>query len=185
MITHPLARRYAQALFELAREAGKTEPVFEELKAFAAVLQQQSRVSAYLMSPEVEKKAKQGVVEQLLRDQVSPLLFHFILLLLRKGRLGYYGQIVAAYSRLYDQSIGCVRAQVISAVPLQEGQVERVRQQLGEYLKAEVILENKVDAAVLGGVIIKFSGVVIDGSLRHQLNKLREQLRRVKYGVAV
>jgi F-type H+-transporting ATPase subunit delta len=183
--THPLARRYARALFELASAAGKTGEVLAELQTFAAVLQEQRRIKVYLFSFKVDKKQKALVVEQLLQGKTSPLFTHFVLLLMQKGREAYYSQIVEAYGHLYDQSIGRVRAQVISAVPLQEKQVEQVRQQVGRYLKAEVILENKIDADILGGVIIKFAGVVIDGSLRHQLNKMRQELRQVKYGAAV
>jgi len=175
-----LARRYARALFGLAQEAGKTGPVLEELHAFAGMLEQNGRIRAFLMSPEVEKKPKQEAVKELLGQQVTPLFNHFVQLLVEKGRQAYYSQIVTAYGELYDQSIGRVRAQVYSAVPLDAGQIDRIRQQVGRYLHAEVVLENQVDATILGGVIIKFAGVVIDGSLRHQLNQLRQELRQVK-----
>jgi F-type H+-transporting ATPase subunit delta len=169
----------------LAQAAGKSGPVLEELQQFAVFLQENGRIKAYLMSPEVEKKPKQEMVEGLLHGKVSPLFRQFILLLLQKGRQNYFSQIVDAYGQLYDQSEGRMRAQVISAVPLQERQMEQIRQKVGRYLKAEVLLENKVDADVLGGVIIKFSGVVIDGSLRHQLNQLRRELRQAKSGAAL
>ncbi|HOT95667.1 MAG TPA: ATP synthase F1 subunit delta [bacterium] len=180
MRTHPLARRYARALFGLAQETDKTGPVLEELKSFTAFLQQNRRIKAFLMSPEVEKKPKQAVVQELLENRATPLFSHFIQLLVEKGRQDYLGQIVAAYGELYDQSIGRVRAQVYSAVPLEAAQMEQIRQEVARYLKAEVLLENRVDAAILGGVIIQFAGVVIDGSLRHQLNQLRQELRQVK-----
>jgi len=183
--TDPLARRYARALFELARDADQTGPVLDELRSFAALLQKEGRIRAYLLSPEVEKKNKQEMVESLLRGQSSPMIRQFIKLLLEKGRQNHLGQIVEAYSKLHDKSIGRVRARVFSAVPLQEVQMEQIRQQVGRYLKSEVLLENKVDAAILGGVIIEFSGVVIDGSLRHQLNQLRQELRQGKGGAAL
>jgi len=63
--------------------------------------------------------------------------------------------------------------------------MEQIRQQVGRYLNSEILLENRVDVAILGGVIIEFSGVVIDGSLRHQLNQLRQELRQNKSGAAL
>jgi len=183
--TDPLARRYARALFELARGADQTGPVLEELRSFAAFLQKEGHIRAYLLSPGVEKKSKQEIVENLLRGQASPMVLQFIKLLLKKGRQNYIGQIVEAYSQLHDKSISRVRARVFSAVPLQEVQLEQIRQQVGRYLDSEVLLENKVDAAILGGVIIEFSGTVIDGSLRHQLNQLRQELRQGKVGAAL
>lgn len=180
MRTDPLAKRYARALFELAREAEKTGPVLEELRSFAAFLQKEGRIRAYLVSPEVAKKAKLEMVESLLSTRFSPMVKQFIKLLLEKGRQNYLGQIVEAYGQLYDRSIGRVRARVFSAVPLQETQMEQIRQQVGRYLNSEILLENRVDVAILGGVIIEFSGVVIDGSLRHQLNQLRQELRQNK-----
>ncbi len=180
MRTHPLARRYARALFGLAQAAGKTGPVLEELRAFAGFLQQNRRIKAFLMSPEVEKKPKQAVVQELLENRATPLLSHFVQLLVEKGRQDYLSQIIDAYGELYDQSVGRVRAQVYSAVPLEAAQLEQIRQQVARYLKAEVLLESRIDTAILGGVIIKFAGVVIDGSLRHQLNQLRQELRQVK-----
>jgi len=183
--TDPLAKRYARALFELAREAEKTGPVLEELRSFAAFLQKEGRIRAYLVSPEVAKKTKLEMVESLLSTRFSPMVKQFIKLLLEKGRQNYLGQIVEAYGQLYDRSIGRVRARVFSAVPLQETQMEQIRQQVGRYLNSEILLENRVDVAILGGVIIEFSGVVIDGSLRHQLNQLRQELRQNKSGAAL
>lgn len=185
MRTHPLARRYARALFELALKADQTGPVLAEMQALAGLLQSQGRIKAFLLSPGVDKKKKQEAIGSLLGEQASPLFHHFVLLLLQKGRLVYYGQMVTAFAALYDRSIGRVHAELISAVPLQPSQLERVRGELGSYLKAEVLLENRVDDALLGGVIIKFSGVVIDGSLRHQLNQLRRELHQTKVGAAL
>jgi len=178
--THPLAKRYARALFELAEQAGQINAIAGELKTFTALLEEQPRIKAFIMSQDVEKKRKLEVLEDLLKDKATPLIYQFLTVLVEKGRQNYYAEIVFEYNRFQDQKDGRVHAQVISAVPLQKEQLERVRQQLADNLKAEIILDHMVDASILGGVIIRVEGKVIDGSLRKQVERLRRELHGSK-----
>ncbi len=151
-----------------------------ELKAFTSLLEEQPRIKAFIMSQDVEKKRKLEVLKDLLQGKAVPLLHQFLTVLVEKGRQNYYAEIVFEYYRFQDKKDGRIRAQVISAVPLQKEQIERVRQQLADHLKAEIILDQTVDADILGGVIIRVEGKVIDGSLRKQVERLRRELRGSK-----
>jgi F-type H+-transporting ATPase subunit delta len=177
---HPLARRYAKALFELALEKKNLEQVSEEVRSFGESLERESRLRAYLLSPEVDKRQKLNVVDRLFKDKVSGLFFHFLLLLVNKGRQRYIAEIVFEFARFYDLQKNRVRAVITTAILLQQIELEQIRKTLSQQLQAEIILENRVEPDILGGTIIRVGGKVIDGSLAHQVEMLGRQMRTTK-----
>ena len=183
MRTHPLSKRYARALFELAEEAGISEQLLHDLQDFDALLRRERRIKAYLFSPEVDKNLKLQVVETLVKGNTPPLLYHFIVLLVQKGRQQFYAEILFEFNRLYDRRAGRLRASVISAIPITEKNLQEVQKRLSAYLHAQVICDNKIDAEILGGLIVKVEGKVVDGSLRHQWQRLRKELHQSTYNI--
>ncbi len=185
MKTHPLAKRYARALFELACQHGQIKTIAAELQDFTALLEQQPKLRAFFMSANIEKKRKVETLQSLLKGKLSPLFVNFLMLIIEKGRQSYFHEAAYAFRRFQDQQEGRIRAQLISAVPMTAEQVEQVRQRLADYLKAEIVLEHSIDAAILGGVIIRVEGKVIDGSLRIQIDRLRRELGGSKKSVTM
>jgi F-type H+-transporting ATPase subunit delta len=178
---HPLARRYAKALFQLADDHNSLEQIAGEVRDWEGVLEQQKELQTVLISPEIGKKEKVAVLHDLLEHRVSTLFYNFILLLVRKGRQSYLPQIAAEFSRLYDQKQSRVRVQLTCAVALSEQQNKEIYDHLRQLFKAELIVEQEVDPAILGGLIVRAEGKIIDASLRHQLEQLRQNLKQVKY----
>ena len=177
MRPHPLAKRYAKALFELANERGSLEAILEEVRSFSDIIESNKRLRAYLYSPEIEKKQKLQIVESLFKDKVSGLFYNFLLLLIRKGRQGYYPEIVFEFDTLYDKKNNRIRATIISAVQMDEEQFEEIQRVLKKSLDAEIFLTTEVDKEILGGLIIKVDGKVMNNSLAHQLNILKRDLK--------
>lgn len=180
MRPHPLARRYAKALFELALERQILEQVSDEVKSFGRILETESRVRAYLLSPEIDKRQKREFLQRLFSEKISNLFYHFLLLLVNKGRQRYFAEIVFEFARIYDLKHNRMRATVTSAIALEEREVEEIRGLLSRLMQAEIVINSKVDAGILGGVIIQIGGKVIDGSLIHQLELMRRQMRSAK-----
>jgi len=175
---HPLAKRYARALFELAIEKNQLEQMLAEMHQFADLLEQNKRLNAYFYSPEIEKDRKIEILQNLLQNKVSDLFLNFLFLIMRKGRENYYPEMTFEFDRLYDIHNNRLRVKIISAVPLSEAELAKAKELLSQSLKAELILENKVDADILGGLIVQINGKVIDGSLKHQLDVLRRELKK-------
>ena len=176
MKLNPVAKRYAKALFESADESDQLEQIKQEVNAFDGILKEQSRLRAYLFTPEIDKQKKMDIVAQLFKDKASPYFLNFVLLLIKKGRQDEYHDVVVEFNRLYEKKINRISATVTSAVKLDETILNEIEKKLASVWKSKVLLTNKVDSAILGGFIVKVEGRAIDGSLRKQLELMREQL---------
>lgn len=171
-----LARRYAKALFELAREKGILDTVHAELKAFHKILSETPELQHFFLSPEIGREGKIKFIEQKFQDQFSALFINFLFVLIRKGRQGLFPEIVSEFEHLYDRYQNRIRASAISARPLSEEELKLLKEQLVKQYQATFEIENYVDPDILGGLILKIDGRVIDASVRHQLDRLRENL---------
>lgn len=181
MRPHPLAKRYAKAVFELAADAEQVEKVLDEVISFGKTLKENSRLRAYLFSPEVDKNLKIAAVDTLVKDKVTGLFYNFLKLLIKKGRQRLYHEIVFEFSRLSDVKKNRLRGKVTSAVPLDKKHLALIQQRLSESFNAKIILETEIDADIIGGLILYVEGKVINGSVRHQLEQLHKHLRIVKF----
>jgi len=130
----------------------------------------------FLNSPEVPKQEKRRVLEKLFQDRFSNVFFNFLLTLLEKQRQRLFPSMAEHFRQLYHQYHHRIRAQAITAVPLNGEGLAGLRETLKRSLKAEVEVTNVVDPDILGGIIIQVDTRIIDGSVKHQLQRLKEQL---------
>jgi F-type H+-transporting ATPase subunit delta len=170
-----LARRYAKALFELAQERHGLDKIRGELHNFAATLEENKEFADFFRSPENSRAAKRVAVEKIFQDRYSDLFFNFLLLVVQKGRHGAIGEIVRAFDALYDRHIRRAHALAITAVPMDTALADDLRDRLAQSLNKQIDLENKVDPAILGGIVLNIEGKVLDGSVKQQLERLRAE----------
>ncbi len=171
-----LARRYARALFELAKEKNILESIYAEINAFKKLLDETPELAHFFLSPEIGRQGKIEFIEKKFQDQFSALFINFLFVLIRKGRQGIFPEIVSEFGRLYDKYHNRIRASAVTVRPLKKEELEQLKQQLVKQYQATFDIENFVDPDILGGLILKIDGRVIDASLRNQLEKLRENL---------
>ena len=173
------ARRYARALFSLAREDGSTDAVRAELARISAQLEATPELRAALFRPLHPATSRRAVMRRVAeREGLSRNVQNFMLYLIDQRRIVDFDAIVVEYGRLADEAAGRLEAEVVSASPLRDDQRERLRRALATRVGREVELEVKVDPALIGGAIAKVGGLVFDGSLRTQLTQLRDNLTR-------
>ncbi|RKH70010.1 ATP synthase F1 subunit delta [Corallococcus aberystwythensis] len=180
MVNVSIARRYARAILDVAAEGNRTDAVAEQLNAFAAVVGQSPDLSDVLLNPIYSRAQRNRVVEALLQAMPSPAepaLANALRLLVDRNRLGYLPDIARLYRDMADARAGRVRGQVTSAVPLTPDAVTRLQQSLQQLTQRNVVLETRVDPALLGGVAAQVGGTLYDGSLRTQLEEMRRQLK--------
>jgi F-type H+-transporting ATPase subunit delta len=175
---HPVAKRYAKALFALANEKEQLEQIRNELNSFKNLLKEQSRLRSYLFSPEIEKNDKIKIAQELLQDKVSELFVQFILLLLKKGRQNQFSDIVIEFNRMYERKINRISATVTSAIELDQKLLDEFEKQLAAVFDAKISLNHKVEPEILGGFIVSVDGKAIDGSVRKQISELKESLSK-------
>jgi F-type H+-transporting ATPase subunit delta len=172
-----VARRYARALFQIGVDAGSVEALGQELSDLAALFEQSVELRQALVNPVFKPSEKRAILDRLLpRVTPSPVVQRFSALLLDRGRITLLPAAARAYRELSDAHAGRVRAVVTSAAPLSAGDLERVRRSLERRTKKKVMLEAEVDPSLIGGLVARVGDLVLDGSVRTQLETLRDKL---------
>ncbi|RMD92930.1 MAG: F0F1 ATP synthase subunit delta [Calditrichaeota bacterium] len=171
-----LARRYARALFELSKEKNILEKIRQEVEFFSDYVQNDRNFEFFLNSQQISKKQKIAAIEKLFQDRVSNLFFNFLLVLLKKNRQTIFPIVAQEFEKLYDHYYKRIRATTITAIPLDNQSVDRVKKVLNQKFGAEVQLRVKTNPDILGGLIIQVDGQIYDGSIASQLNRLKQQL---------
>ncbi len=174
MAGRPTARRYAQAVFELALEHDTVDQWSNDLDLMADVMGD-GDFFALLEAPQVPDRVKyQGIdtvlagASQLARNLASVLVDH--------GTVRFVGAIRDEFRALADAHNGVARAEVVTAVALEDAERERVSQLLGELVGAKVETTERVDPEIIGGIIARVGDHLIDGSVRTRLADMRAAL---------
>jgi F-type H+-transporting ATPase subunit delta len=180
MIDKGVARRYAHALFGAAQGVGALDAVLADMTAIESLLQADSSLIRFLESPRELDEAKRGVVERTFGGRAHDLCVRMILLLLKKKRIPHLLDVVAAYRKLVEESQGMTQARVVTAVALESDLREALRRELERVFHKKVRILPVTDPKVIGGVLVMIEGKIIDRSIRHELDRLREDLLSVR-----
>jgi len=170
------ARRYAQAVFEIALEKKELDRWQSDLWKIA-MLGEDATIVAFLENPKFNFDAKAKLLSEQLVD-VNPLALNLVYLLLTRGRLSMVGEIADEYQRLLDSHRGIERAEVITAVSLDDEDTLRLGERIGAVVGKKVVVEPEVDSGIVGGFIARIGGKLLDGSTRSKLEALKRELVR-------
>lgn len=176
MARAPIAKRYAQALFELARDAGREEAWLDSLREVEAALSDEA-AALFFGDPRIPRERKAAVVGDVAAG-ADETVAKFTGLLAQKQALGVFPAIVREYGQLLNESLGRAQATVTSAVALTAEQQARLSASLGAMLGKEVVLDAHEDADIIGGIVVRVGDQIIDGSVRARLDGLRQSLER-------
>ena len=173
-----LSGRYATALFELAREQAQLDAVGAGLSALRQAIGESGELKRLIMSPLVSRqdagKAIGGVAQSLGLD---PLTVKFLAILAQNRRLGALSAIIRDFTTLAARHRGETTAQIVSAHPLDDGQLASLKTRLKSMVGSEVAIDATIDPAILGGLIVKLGSRQIDGSIRTKLNALATAMK--------
>lgn len=170
------ARRYAQAVFELARESGRFEEWQKDLQLMAEVFQNRS-VELYFLDPKASLREKQEAVRQMFEGRVQPEAFNFVRMLVERQRTGALPRILELYEELGREEAGVVVAEVTTAIPVDAEEREHIGNQLSRMTGKKVQLQTSVNPELIGGMVARIGDKLIDGSVRTALEGLRRSLR--------
>lgn len=172
-----LARRYAKALFSLGKEQGKTESYSEALGAIAELYKDESVENA-LINPLYPLDARQKVMAKIAElAKADTILTRFLNLLLEKKRADILPDIAHEMQVMVDQEQNISHGSVVSAIELDGALKEKIQQTLEKITGNKVILEVSVDPSIIGGIVAKVGDLVLDGSIKTQLNGLKESIK--------
>jgi F-type H+-transporting ATPase subunit delta len=173
------ARRYAKALYDVAREAAATDAIGQEMEQVAAVCSGDAAAHDVLTRPWIKPADRRGVAMAIAQKVgARKLVQDFVGLVADRGRADHLPEIVGAYRTLVDAELGRTRAQVRTAVALTAGEKQQLSGKLEHALATRIILEEQIDATLLGGFIAQVGSLIFDGSLDGQLARMRQRLAR-------
>lgn len=174
-----ISKRYAKALLSIGKEDGQYEEYGRQLADFVDLCRASGELLPVLSNLQFDLEDRRKVLTALLDKMgVEGVVRNFLNLLLDKGRIALAPDILVVCQGLTDELAGLKRAEIISAGPLEEAEVARIKEALGQVVKGRVELDLKVDQSLIGGVIARIGDLVFDGSVRTQLLGLKESLKR-------
>lgn len=175
-----LSRRYARALLAIGREDGNYETYGQELEQFVAALGENGELFQALTNPIYPAESRRAVLEGVLaKADATQVVKNFLLLLQDKNRMLYLDEISQVYGELTDELAGIVKASVTSATPIGDEVSDRVKGTLEELTGKQIILEVKEDSELIGGLVARVGDLVLDGSVKTQLESLKDSLKGV------
>ncbi len=172
-----VAKSYARALFEAASESANPDLIETQLSQFASVLESFREVQVALTTPATSSKEKMAVARELAqRFGFAQLMTNFLVLLARKERVAIISEIRDAYAAVRLEAQGGMLGTVVSADPLEASELESLSKAFTNKFKKRVEFRMTTDPSLLAGMKVTVNGVTYDGSLRSQLQRLRDQL---------
>ena len=173
------ARRYARALFSLAREDHHVNEVRAELALLNRLLDENQELREALLTPLYPVAQRKAVLIAIARQaEMGEVVRNFYAYLIDQRRLVDFAAIREEFERLADEASGLVTAQVVSASPLDDSRKDRLQRALSQRTGREVRLEMTVDEALIAGAVAKVGDLVFDGSIRTQLQQLQASLTK-------
>lgn len=178
MISSAVARRYARGLLGAAVDRGEDAATLtDRLRELAAAVDEHNGLELLLLNPAVESERKAAVLKDIADLLGAPeMAKRFIDALAHNDRLDHLREAVDAFGLLADEHLGVVNAVITAPHPLDEAAIATLQDKLAQATGRAVRIEVKTDPELLGGLTTRIGDVVYDGSLRHQLNQMREQI---------
>mgnify|MGYP003293447893 CR=1 FL=1 len=170
------AKIYGEALYELARSEELDGQLLPQLRGAAELLTGAPEYQYILSSPAISKAERTGLLDQAFSGQVHPYVLNFCKILLEKGLLHEFSDCAKAYRARYLQDNGIVEASVTTAVPLDDGQRKKLMEKLSAMTGKQIVLKERLDPAVLGGVRLEMDGKRYDNTVQSRLTAIHRAI---------
>jgi len=178
--TSGLAGRYATALFELAEESNALDAVEADLSDLDGLLNESPELARLVRSPVISRTNQGNAMESVLeKSGAGELTRRFIGLLAQKRRLFALAAIIRAFRAKLAAHRGEITAEVISAQPLRSEQLDAVTKAIKDSVGRDVAVDVKVDATLIGGLVVRVGSRMMDGSIRTKLQNLQLAMKEV------
>lgn len=172
-----ISKRYARAFFEIAGEEKKLEQYYNELRQFSSIVTENKDLGGFLANPIFEQDVKKKVLEQIIgKLSLSPMTINFLKLLVDKSRIGVLPDIEICYRQMMDETLRKVRVILKTAFPLSGEMQKYITENLKKVTGQEVEVTLEDDKDLLGGIVIGVGDTLYDGSIKNQLNNMRNLL---------
>jgi F-type H+-transporting ATPase subunit delta len=182
MATSDAAASYARALFELAVLSDSVDATDEGMSSVVAAVRGNIDLREALTSTGVPAETKRDILREIFGASVSPEALAITTAVVERGQLALLGDVAEAYRDIAQKERGIVVAEVTTAIPLDDALRASVSDKLAAALGSPVSLRERVEPTIVGGIVIKVAGRVLDGSVSSQLEAMRKALATTPQG---
>lgn len=170
------AKEYGKALFLLTEETRTTKTIAEELLGVKKLLCENPRYIKLLDTPALAKEEKLALVDRAFASLDGNLL-NFLKILCEKHAVYQLPRVADVYAALYDEARGIERVEAVTAVEMTEKQLSALTNKLAALTGKSIVIRNTIDPTILGGVVLRYAGTQLDGSLRARLESFEKSLK--------
>lgn len=175
-MANEIAERYAQGLFELARESNTVREKKEQAELILKAIADNPELTVFLRAVKVTKEEKKNLIAEVFKDAADQETINLIKLLLDKGRIGYFREIFTEYVRLADEELGIATATVESARELKAEDIERIRKALIRKTGREIVMKTKINPDLIAGIKVTVGNNVTDITMKTKIDSMKEAL---------
>ncbi|AWW27134.1 F0F1 ATP synthase subunit delta [Acetobacterium carbinolicum] len=175
-----VARKYAHALFLVADEHNQIEEILADFTGVVDLVRSEKNLLNLILTPSLNSDEKKGILLRVFETVSSQYVKNYLKILVDKGRFENIFEIYDDFKAQCNEHRGLVEARVLTVVPLDEALRIALEENLAKRFSKKVILENVIDASILGGAVVYVGGQVIDGSIRNQLDQMKTQMNSLR-----
>lgn len=172
-----IGNRYAVSLFQAGQELDKIEEFHRELNFIGDVLNRESKLFQVLKHPRISKVEKKKIVDDVFKAHISQEMKNFLYIIIDKIRESSLMEIVDEFNIKYNEYKNIVNVEAITAVEMKEGAREKLAKVLETKMNKTIILTNKIDKSIIGGVKLKLDNKFIDSTLKSQLETMNTHIK--------
>lgn len=172
-----IARRYSNALYGDALATKKLDKISSDAAVILDAVNNSRELELFFKSQIIDKTKKEEIVKAIFGKKVDSLSLNFLLLLIERGREEFVKEILDDYQNLENQKNGIVKVEITTAVELSNDEQESLRKKIDEYtgLKSKAVY--KLDRGLIGGFVVKVKDVILDASIKRQLELLKKKFK--------
>ena len=167
---------YGKALFMLTEERGTTDAVLPDVKAAEKIFSDNRDYVKLLDTPALSKAEKLALCDSAF-SSLDEDVKNLIKLLCERHSIHAFRDVAREFSKLYDESRGIERVEAITAIPMTDEQLAKLKDKLSSMTGKRIIIKNTINPEILGGVTLRYSGTQIDGSVKTRLDKFGKTLK--------
>ena len=179
---HPAALAYASAMLQVSTAQGEASAYGDQLNAVAHAISDDAQLRVFIESPKISRENKKAALHAALSGKVAEPVLNLLKLLIDRGRQFLVEDISDTYGELEDVAAGRVKATITSATEIPAEQRDALVASIKSKTGREVVATEVVDAGLLAGLTIQVGDLVVDGSLRSHLRRVRHEVLQTRFG---
>lgn len=173
-----IASRYAESLFDLALEENKVEEYAKDMDTIYQTFQSDPTIVSFFSHVLIDDAAKFEVLDKSFKEQVNTYVCNFLKLLIKKKRIRYILDIIAAFNNLCNEHLGIEEGIIYTSYELDSTDVQKIEQAIGTKENKKVVLRIVRDETLIGGIKVQLKNQIIDASIKNKVEMLKKELLR-------